>query len=109
MSKTELHRAAEQLRRRAEAASAGPWHIQNGHAHNVHTFPGGKPVADFIGSEDAHYIALMHPAVGLAIADWLDSWRDDSTNELDGNEDWTHAMAIARALLGESAGPVADV
>lgn len=105
MAENELRRAAKRLRQHAEAASPGPWHIgehvQNGHAHNIHTFPAGTPVADFLGGEDAHYIAAMHPGVALAVADWLDSWEGEQLNEFDGNEDWTHAVTVARALLGE--------
>lgn len=59
------------------------------------------------GEADAAYIALMHPGVGLPIADWLDATAKEMTNA-DGTEyahseyaSWTAALAVARAILGE--------
>ncbi|WP_017602226.1 hypothetical protein [Nocardiopsis lucentensis] len=52
---------------------------------------------------DAAHIALWHPGVALAVADWLDSW--DGV-DLDPHgplpTDYEHALNIARALLGEA-------
>jgi alpha-beta hydrolase superfamily lysophospholipase len=50
---------------------------------------------------DAQYIAAMHPGVGAALADWLDSVasraRQDSSGEWIG-ADLHHALTVARAI-----------
>ena len=51
--------------------------------------------------DDARWIALMHPGVGLALADWL----DDELSNLEGlGVTWgaNHpAVVLARLILGE--------
>ena len=49
---------------------------------------------------DADYIAGMHPPVALAVADWLDRFSDRSYCY--GPAEFDHALAIARAYLGET-------
>ncbi|MFF1792642.1 hypothetical protein ACFVXQ_00115 [Kitasatospora sp. NPDC058263] len=54
------------------------------------------------------YLALVGPATGLAVADWLTheavyQRHLDETGQ-DGAEDSTHALAVARAVLGQDGG-----
>ncbi|WP_329217401.1 hypothetical protein [Streptomyces microflavus] len=61
-------------------------------------------VADAETTEHAAWIALMHPGVGLALADWLE--REAShvvTYGPGGTFADPHALAVARQLLGTSA------
>ena len=81
--------------RNREAATEGPW------------TPERKGVLDpddiqFVETtrRDASHIALWHPGVALAVADWLDQHAehhdyDECTRET------CHAETTARALLGE--------
>jgi hypothetical protein len=49
----------------------------------------------------AEYIALMHPGVGAALADWLDSLTGVEVSEHGPMaEEYQHALAVARAILG---------
>lgn len=52
------------------------------------------------------YLTHVHPAVGLALADWLANEAAyqlhlDETGQ-DGAEDSDHALTVARAVLGEA-------
>ena len=90
-----LRRAATLARETANAATEGPW------------TPERKGVLDpddiqFVETtrRDASHIALWHPGVALAIADWLDQHAehhdyDECTRET------CHAETTARALLNE--------
>ncbi|WP_327376223.1 hypothetical protein OG393_21090 [Streptomyces sp. NBC_01216] len=50
----------------------------------------------------ADYIAAMHPGVGTALAKWLESWTSIDLYEAGSlPEDAQHALAVARAILGE--------
>lgn len=89
MSAAELRQAAETLRGRAEAArrDRGRWVVQQNlpehrdyeHQAQVMTDPKG-PLYQFVASsvfvDDAFYIATLHPAVGVVLADWLDQCAD---------------------------------
>jgi len=67
--------------------------------------PPDEYLADAETPELAAYIALMHPGVGLALADWLDSLTGIEVNEHGPMDDeYRHALATARALLGEVTG-----
>ncbi|MFJ6615432.1 hypothetical protein ACIQPT_34730 [Streptomyces sp. NPDC091289] len=126
----QLRAAAEKLREeatRAHRASPSPWAVTDEH---VVRCADGMIVADRSGTDhpaeraDLPYIALMHPGVGLALADWLDraavehdatvhgaagvwsepgeererdAWVERQTNR--------HALAVARQLLGASVCP----
>lgn len=82
MSADRLREAAKVLRERAEAATPGPWEIQQG----TPTMGGGTWTLRTAGQPgirlgvheyqhgpgNADYIATVHPGVGLALADWLD-------------------------------------
>lgn len=102
MSADELRQAAETLRKRVDAATPGPWTLiwdscdcADGygcsHGSWVHAIrfpvpvqepirPGGEVLShhyesgvDEVPPETVEYIATMHPGVGLALADWLDT------------------------------------
>ncbi|MEU6872413.1 hypothetical protein [Streptomyces sp. NPDC046751] len=52
-------------------------------------------------TQHATYAAAMGPAVGLALADWLDSWTGVEISEHGPMfEDARHALAVARQILG---------
>jgi hypothetical protein len=115
-----LRAAAERLREHVGYLNLldirGPWTVHAGpsgypqsvnnvgvpiHIANTFTGPEAPPVT-------ANYIALMHPGVGLAVADWLDATAGEM-RVADGTEyehtefaSWIAALAVARALLGES-------
>lgn len=113
MSGAELSKAAETLRKRAEAATDGPW-IPFGTSIGVTvkgctcagTAPGYPQHESYCGTDgpivdasepDIAYIATMHPGVGLALADWLDdaaTWAEET-----GNVD-RHALTVARLING---------
>jgi hypothetical protein len=56
---------------------------------------------DFLGENDAQWIALMHPGLAKPLAVWLESWAGVELRE-DGPypDDWFHAVQIARAING---------
>lgn len=68
MSADVLRKAAALMRERAEAATGGPWLAYG------HTVEGAGTVYFDKHSlhGDADHIASWHPAVALAVADWLD-------------------------------------
>ena len=112
-----LRAAATRLREVAGAATPGPWFLDKGGDTGVYTAPRPSPASQDIAwshSPDVEaYIALMHPPVALALADWLDDlaagwpWDDDGTcvwddgtpMRLEESPD-THALAVADAVLG---------
>ena len=114
MSAAELRQAAETLRERADLATAGPWTVDpdsgaDGFAPLVvgqnmavcETFDGPHP-------SDATYIATMHPAVGLALADWLDiiASKEKAREGVDSPIPVLYlpeALTIARAINGGAA------
>ncbi|GGZ84119.1 hypothetical protein [Streptomyces rubiginosohelvolus] len=123
---TPADRPADQLRAAAEklrAASMGspmnssPWRYAKGlPSDSVRTEAGWEVVyGDAPG--DLRYIALMHPGVGLALADWLEReaeiWQviDDASAHPEetglkvtvGASTHAEALAVARQLLGTNA------
>ncbi|MFK0140675.1 hypothetical protein [Streptomyces murinus] len=117
----EIKQAATRLRELATAASTDGrdkpttrWHFKKCdnrgylYAENP-TGPGVRitpstPANPGMWPRHGDYIATMDPTVGLALADWLDSWtgidlRDDGPLP----EDAQHALTVARALLGQPA------
>lgn len=105
MSADLLRRAAEVLRKSAEVATPGPWSADRGTKHNW-VVDGDPRSADHAWvalmmfgecEQDARYIALMHPPVALALADWLDSAARDA--EEIGPDPF--ALRAARAVLRE--------
>lgn len=122
-----LRRAAGLMRERAEAASVGPWKRfgMAGVAGKEWEIVDerrvececGEPVA-LLGcatNQDAEHIASWHPAVALAVADWLEveadriddnlaTYRPDQTR-YDSADAWVErnhrqGLAVARAYLG---------
>ena len=81
MSAEALRRAAALIRERAEAATPAPWLAftakkGGGYVHGVTTGLDEDYESDlFVGSTrgDAIHIASWHPAVALAVAEWLDA------------------------------------
>jgi hypothetical protein len=53
------------------------------------------------GSADAAHIASWHPAVALAVADWLDDCARLPATTFHGQVFDGRALAVARAYLGE--------
>ena len=106
-----LAAAANLLRKRATAdyVQPGPWivHKANGFlrvdndrdtTREAWTVKSGADLAEEAQGA-ADYIALMHPGVGLALADWL----DDAAEGDEHGEHNPYALAVARLLLGEDA------
>ena len=128
----ELRQAASLLRERANAASTGErWESAKHYdalymvdlkpslglidlgepTDNSLSTDGSQPFENprffLIGHEQAEYIASMHPAVALAVADWLENEADAADlvqrtaidpHEMLGLPD-RHALAVARAVL----------
>ena len=108
---TILRRAAKRLRDKANAATPGPWEGNAGLpvvlAPSEEWDRGGgrqriahmcMPYREERMRANGEYIALMHPPVALALADWLD---DEAARGL-GRPDNPAAYAVARAVLREA-------
>ena len=102
-----LRRAAAKARETATAAPRAPWyvthdplgtHVENGEGRTGRVVKGaGEDRTDDKGETTADHIALWHPGVALAVAEWLDSAAHDA--EQVGAD--PHALVVARALLNE--------
>lgn len=104
-----IREAAALMRQRAVAATDGPW-IAAGDGLVWAERP-GDPVSGSTEPEDAEHIAAWHPAVALAIADWLDDaaareeqhWQRSAhyayADPCEGDEVYG-ALIVARAFLG---------
>lgn len=125
MSAEVLRRAASLIRERAGAATPGPWvrsgsSIETDHGCSPNhdcwpvgdTYSGMKPDGSTyprdLNRADAEHIASWHPAVALAVADWLDAEAESHRADLVGPFPseccrMGQALAVARAYLGESA------
>lgn len=126
MSAEELREAARLMRERAGKATPGVWEPWSGATAGGGEYISAKSASGkfhytfgispgLLGEEgwrvaerDAQHIASWHPAVALAVADWLDycAGRRDRTSDarirLDEEEQawYLPALAIARAYLG---------
>lgn len=107
MSVETLRQAATLMRKRAEAATEDPWTFEdapNGFSPMVISDAGiVANTWDKPDLSDAEYIASWHPAVALAVADWLDA----CVAFLEERPEYTHdgqdyAFTVARAYLGET-------
>lgn len=118
-----LNAAAQKLREAATVALppdrrlAQPWHVEDcadeGEgsndcpcivAYTQHDDSSGfgvatHYVAEAETTEYAAWIALMHPGVGLALADWLDTAAATWAYLTNANQD--AALAVARQILGD--------
>lgn len=100
-----LRQAAEKLRSAATNATSGPWIVHEAHGFLRVDNNRGHSGADLPewNRDTAEYIALMHPGVGAALADWLENTAiklHHSTHpEWQGNVE-PHALAVARQVLG---------
>lgn len=114
MSADLLREAAAKMRERAEASSPSPWvqtvwpkevpGVYSQAIEDTHEFD--PEIARTLDKPDAEHIASWHPAVALAVADWLDAeagteerlsalaHRDSVGSIRD------EAIAVARAYLG---------
>ena len=126
MSAETLRRAAGLMRERAEAATPGRWHpfgtsigsevdgctCHGGiapYGHEQYCGVEGPVVTG--GEADMRHIASWHPAVALAVADWLDvgaeAWQISDPNYATSLRaaavGHRQALVFARAYLGESA------
>ena len=110
MSADLLREAAAKMRERAEAATPGPWRVgaEGSEGSRVNPATGDKredshwiaSVNGRVQPEDGYnaaHIASWHPAVALAVADWLDA---EDTHQFGPTE---HAITVARAYLGRDA------
>lgn len=101
------------MRERAEAATPGPWEARHGGYSWIALYddedsiPEGESLPSFEpgGSAtpaDAEHIASWHPAVALAVADWLDAAADhaDATGGHCVCDD--AALAVANVFLGSA-------
>lgn len=109
-----LREAAALMRARAEAATPGPWnathdplghHVEDGfRSRGRLAMDLGSDVPVSNGRADAAHIASWHPAVALAVADWLDIMADCAAVlegfDLDPSKTEVAALAVARAYLG---------
>jgi hypothetical protein len=108
MSGDVLRRAARLMRERAEAASPAPWRNEPG---SVGRQADGKPwPSTYVAHSanlprfkvhsvaDAEHIASWHPAVALAVADWLAY--EAAFCEVEDVPPSPQAVAVARAYLG---------
>ncbi len=109
-----LRAAARLMRERAQAATPGPWDraedvaLGRGHEGNFlanwqgEYLRGVGDTGDGAQADaDAVHIASWHPAVALAVADWLDRYAGvtDRNPELAPN---SPALDVARAYLSEA-------
>ena len=109
MTAATLREAAAKMRELAEAATPGPWHLDGpwwidttgydmvtGRDRKAVAVP-GEPTAN---PADMAHVRSWHPAVALAVADWLDDeiakWGDEPAC-LD-----KHALTVARTFLGRA-------
>lgn len=114
-----LREAAALLRKRAEAATPGPWQRSTHYGYKIvgplprhatvgHVDPlssASRPdrlsaVIESTNGSNGDYIALMHPGVTLALADWLDAEAATATPRGLDPHSGPAAVAVADAILG---------
>lgn len=117
MSAEVLREAAALMRARAEGASGSPWspiliEDEDGSADSYVISLAGltsnwEDVGESMVGQDAEHIASWHPAVALAVADWLDSTSSfvemyGEGGAADRGYSLLRSLAVARAYLGEA-------
>ncbi|MFC7817594.1 hypothetical protein ACFUTR_23470 [Streptomyces sp. NPDC057367] len=110
----ELRTAADKLRELLDHLGdcRGPWYVVN---REQRPYPQridniGVPYVVASTTTDpshpptiADYICAMHPGVGKALADWLESWVGIDFNEHAAMAgDLAHALAVARRINGSA-------
>ena len=120
MSGDVLRRAAGLMRERAEAATPGPWFADDVYGTVTAGLRSAREAYDreYDNSDpdpwvipesqdsstyvpDLRHIASWHPAVALAVADWLDG--EAAFCEAEDVPPTPQALAVARAYLGADA------
>jgi hypothetical protein len=128
----ELRDAVAKLRKHVKHATDSPWVTSSVWSPRAtctsavysHAHPAGSVDSEVVASGriksgyggirepwNAEYIALMQPAVGAALANWLDLVADviqariveDDTDEFAVDLEGDHALTIARLINGEEA------
>lgn len=114
MSAELLREAAALMRSRAQVATPGPWEAgerivwRPSSIHDIDIVTDGDDGRGGVRSpENAEHIASWHPAVALAVADWLDAEADldECARSLGarGLTEDAHSVKVARAYLGRDA------
>jgi len=103
MSADLLRRAAALMRERAEDAAPSPWReVGDGELLGCYAVvccgSAEFNVAPAVIPANAEHIASWHPAVALAVADWLDVTASTLVTYRAG---YAEALTVARAYLGE--------
>ncbi|MEV7975349.1 hypothetical protein [Streptomyces sp. NPDC086519] len=127
---TELRAAVAKLRKHVKHATESPWKTStvwspratSTSAVYSHAYPTGTVASEVVASGrikpgyggirepwNAEYIALMQPAVGAALADWIDLVADvveariaqDGSDEFAVDLEGDHALTVARLINGE--------
>ena len=125
----ELRAAVAKLRKHVKHATDSPWFTSSVWSPRAtstsavysHAYPTGTVESEVVASGriksgyggirepwNAEYIALMQPAVGKALADWLDLVADvveariaqDGTDEFAVDLEGDHALTVARLING---------
>ena len=89
-----IRRATTLMRRRGELVPPSPWFSA---VHDVTTHDGLDVIASSGLTVRAQYVASWHPAVALAVAEWLEA----SAQAWDEGMEWDEALAVAGAYLNE--------
>jgi len=93
----ELRAAADKLRTHAMGAAEAPWAVNRW--GNVESARYEEIAEVWHGDDNATYIAIMHPSVGLSVAAWL----EDAAERIDEQPfptTYPAATAVARLILG---------
>jgi hypothetical protein len=107
-----LHRAADKIRTllAADDLTPGPWLSLDGGDRIIHDGPAIEfGPADYVIDEpagnaaNAEWIAAMHPGVGVALADWLETTAEYATVSVTHPTHVVRAFELARLVLGEGA------
>lgn len=119
MSAETLRKAAALMRERAEADGSEGWQVEDANEGTMYHplwMVTNEPFHNPPDTDDepwlavelhtgtratAEHIASWHPAVALAVADWLDACAAVLHAKPDAVK--AHALTVARAYLGESA------
>ena len=119
----ECRAAASKLRELAQRATPGPWRLGSdrwaalvadrkhpdrmvGGGWEWNDAYGGCLVAESLMRPDREYLAAMHPLVGAALADLLDSLADDAEQSIDDHAAYgappRDELVLARLINGNA-------